>query len=279
VQSGVVPLRPLTVGEVLDAAVGLLRTHAKVFLGAGLLLAVVEQAVLLPLRTAAAAEPPFLLPYQDRLGQYWVMLAVGFGTEIAAITLLGGLTARTAAPALLGEQLADRAVIAPRGSRFGAVLSIAAVIGVLGLFAALACLVPWFAVYAVTGLIVPTLVIDRVGPLRAVSRGLGLAMRGGLRPCGVRLVGYVGWWAVRLALGIGSIALLKLALDDTNEGWLWVSAVIAWCGVNAVAYPALACLDAVLHLETRMRTEGLDIAVARSRATGRSAAAAVVVPR
>ena len=36
--------------------------------------------------------------------------------------------------------------------------------------------------------------------------------------------------------------------------------------MNSVAYPALACLDAVTHLDTRMRTEGLDIQLARTPA-------------
>lgn len=36
--------------------------------------------------------------------------------------------------------------------------------------------------------------------------------------------------------------------------------------MNTVAYPALACLDAVIHLDNRMRTEGLDIRLARSPA-------------
>jgi hypothetical protein len=39
--------------------------------------------------------------------------------------------------------------------------------------------------------------------------------------------------------------------------------------VNTVSYATLACLDAVLHLETRMRTEGLDIVAVRARQHGR----------
>jgi hypothetical protein len=39
---------------------------------------------------------------------------------------------------------------------------------------------------------------------------------------------------------------------------------LAYLLANALAYPMLACLDAVLHLEARMRTEGLDIALRRS---------------
>jgi hypothetical protein len=272
VQSGVLPLRPLTLGELLDAAVALLRGHARVFLAAGAVLAAAEQAVLYPLRAFATTRPPFFIPYGDRLAPYWLLLAVGFGLEISIIALLGGLTARAAGPALFGEQIPTRRLLAPGGSRLGGILLISGVAGLVGTIAALACLVPWFVVYAAVGLAVPALVIDRVGPVRAVTRSAALAVRGGLRAAGVRLTGYIAWWAVRLALGIGSIALLDLAVGGAEDATLWLVAGAAWAAVNAVAYPALACLDAVLHLETRMRTEGLDIALSRARVTGRTIA-------
>ena len=43
---------------------------------------------------------------------------------------------------------------------------------------------------------------------------------------------------------------------------------VAWGVVNTVAYAALACLDAALLVETRIRTEGLDIEIERERARG-----------
>ena len=39
--------------------------------------------------------------------------------------------------------------------------------------------------------------------------------------------------------------------------------------VDAVAYATLACIDAVLYLEVRMRVEGLDVAIGRLRRLGR----------
>jgi hypothetical protein len=102
-------------------------------------------------------------------------------------------------------------------------------------------------------------------------------VRGGLRAGGVRLAGYLGWWAVRLALGIGSIAVLELTVDPAEPQTMFLLAAVAWAAVNTLAYPALACLDAVLHLETRMRTEGLDIALGRARVAGRPSTAALAV--
>jgi hypothetical protein len=179
---------------------------------------------------------------------------------------------------MLGGRLTARQALAPRGSRFGAVVLIAALFGLLGALAATACAVPWFLVFSLVGLAVPALVIDRVGPGRAMWRSVVLSCRGGLRAAAVRFTGYLAWWAVRVALGIGTLAILDLFVPDLGEGTRWLVAGIAWAGVNAVAYPALACLDAVLHLETRMRTEGLDIALTRARANGRPPAATLVLP-
>ena len=57
---GVMPLRPLTLGELLDAAVVLLRERARTLLAVGLILSAAEQALLFPLRRPLAADPPFL---------------------------------------------------------------------------------------------------------------------------------------------------------------------------------------------------------------------------
>jgi hypothetical protein len=252
--------------------VALLRGHAKVLLAAGFVLAVIEQAVLYGLRVGTA-RPPYLLPYDDRLELYWLALSVGFATEIAIITALGGLASQAAGPALLGE----RARIRVRGGRFGPVALFALAAGVLGFLAAIACLLPWFLLYALIGLAVPALVIDRISPARAVWRSVVLSCRGGLRGAAVRIAGYVAWGAVRVALGIGTLALINLAVSTLDDGTRWLIAGVAWAVVNTVAYPVLACLDAVLHLETRIRTEGLDIELSRARATGRSPAASLVV--
>jgi hypothetical protein len=271
-------MRPLTLGELLDAAVALLRGQARALIGIGFVLAAVEQAVLYPLR-AVSAQPPFFVPYDDQLAIYWAAVALGFGTELFIITLLGGIAARAAGPAMLGAQLTTRQVLAPRGSRFGAVLLIAVLFGVLGAIAAAACVLPWFLVFPVVGLAVPALVIDRVGPGRAIWRSAVLSCRGVLRAAAVRFTGYLAWWAVRIALGIGTLALLDVFVSGgIGEGTQWLVAGAVWAGVNAVAYPAIACLDAVLHLETRMRTEGLDIALNRAYANGRSPAATLVLP-
>ena len=139
---------------------------------------------------------------------------------------------------------------------------IAAVAGVAMFAAALAGPL-WFIAYGLLGLAVPAVVLDRLGPGRALWRGAALACRAGLRAGAIRVLGYIAWLAVRVALGVGALAALD-ALQLGGAEWTAPMSALAWLLVNTVAYPTLACLDAVLHLETRMRTEGLDILLSRA---------------
>lgn len=257
--SDVLPLRPLTTGESLDAAVGLLRHHAPVLLVVGALLALGEQLLLGTLRDAAGAAPPAYLPTWNRLDLYWLLLATGAATEVTVIALLGGLTSRAAGAALLGNRMSARQLLDPRGGRFGAVALVAGSAGTIMFTAALAGPV-WFVAYAVLGLAVPALILDRVPVWQSLARSSVLACRGGLRAGLIRVLGYLILFAIRVGLGLGA-----LNLADTDAPWLGAAAILGWTVVNAVVYPTLACLDAVLHVETRMRTEGLDLRLRRGR--------------
>lgn len=308
------PLRPLTVGELLDAATNLLRRYAAQMLTAGLVLAVLEQLALYPLRLAAGVAPPWYSPpHIDRLGLYWLMLAAGLGTESVILTLLGGLAARAALGDLLGRAPGR---LVGKATRPVPLLALALLTGCAAFLGATAGMVPWLLWYLYTGLAAPTLVNDRrpprtgppapgapgpwaplahpataaryapLGPFAALGRAMALVGRSGLRPGGIRLLGYLAWWVIRLALGAGTWSLVTLFLHDnspfgadTVSGWAWLAGMATWTLVNALAYAALGCLDAVLHLDARMRVEGLDIALSRALRTNRPPEPALAVPR
>ncbi|PTA45068.1 hypothetical protein [Micromonospora sp. RP3T] len=262
--TAVLPCRPLTVGELLDAAVLLLRDQARVLLPLAVALALAEQAVLYPVRLLAGAHPPGWWPAGgESFGWYWLLLAAGAGTEAAIIALLGNPAARGGASALLGRRRAPSELL--HKARPGATLLAA---GAVGLAVGVAGLAgpAWFVAYGLLGLVVPVLVLDGVPTHRAPGRAIRLAGRVGGRAAAVRLLGYLGWWLVRVGIGLGvPYGLGLLDLFDVSA-WALPVAVVAQAAVNALAYPALACLDAVLHLETRIRTEGLDIRLSRAPA-------------
>jgi hypothetical protein len=261
----------MTLGELLDAAMALLRRRALPLLSAAAVLAVAEQAVLAPLRTAAHLSPPYYGPAEEHVTAWWTVVSVGFGIELLVITLLGSLAGAAAGPALLGRAVPHRELW--RRTRPVATVAVAVFLGVAGAAAAFTGFVGWIAVFGLFGMAAPALVVDRArNPL---GRSAGLAVRAGMRGVRVLLTAYATWFALRFALGAGW-AQLAAFVTGADPVFVWWLAPAAWALANTVAYAALACLGAVLLLDVRVRTEGLDIAISRTRSRGGDDAAPLV---
>ncbi len=289
-----VSLRPLTVGELLDAAFTLLRAHFLALLASGVVLAVLESALLYPLRLAGLASVTgYLAAPTHGFGWYWLVVAAGLGTESAAVTVLAGLAAQSVIPTLTGLPTGgtSRLHLSGRGARLGPLLLLALLVGVVGAAGALLLLLGWVLWWAYTGLAGPASTLDTrvvpaapapghrlrpLGPAGALRRSLVLVTRARFRPGAIRLLGYLAWYAIRLALGFGGVQALGLVLHDPAAR-TWITLAV-WVAVNAVAYPALGCLDAVTHLETRVRVEGLDIALSRAVRRGMPVEPVLAVP-
>ena len=193
------------------------------------------------------------------------------------LTLLGALAAAAAGPALLGHPLRHRELW--RRTRPLSTVGVALVLGVLAGIAVFAGFVPWLIVFGLSGLAAAVLVIDRpANPLSALWRAPRLALRGGGRGFWTLLCAYLTWFVIRFALGSGWVWVLA-RISGGEPGWLTRLSPAAWVLANAVAYAALACVAAVLLLETRIRTEGLDIAVGRARSRGEDDSAVLVYAR
>ncbi len=284
----VIPLRPLTLSELLDAALELLRRNALGLLPVSAALALVEQVALYPVRAVAVSSWRYsLFPAVEPLA-YLLLVAAGLGAEVAIIAVLGGLAARAAVPALVDGAAAPRWLLG-RDSRLGSLLVLATLLApvavaatILGLVPAnlpggsvvvawliwLAAFVPWSVWYLFTGLAAPAVVIEGRGPLSAVGRSFAMVVRGRLRPGLIRLLGYVAWFLVRQALAYGSLAAVRLFVHPSGPVWPAIVTIAVSTMVNSVAFAALGCLDAVLHLENRMRVEGLDLALSRGLRRG-----------
>src|SRR5689334_15558696 len=105
---GEFPLRPMTLGELLDAAMALLRRRALPLLCAAAVLAALEQLALAPLRRIAFLSPPYYGPAGEHVTAWWTVTSLGFGSELLIITLLGAYAAAAARPALLGRDVRHR---------------------------------------------------------------------------------------------------------------------------------------------------------------------------
>lgn len=254
-----VPLRPLTVGELLDAAAEVTRGAAPAVLPVAAVLAAAEQVLMIGLRQVffhGSVFPDVRLIF----GPAWFAIALGLGTEALIIALLSLIAGRAAASGAVGGSLRAGHLLSGRNLFGGFFL---AILAGLAVFAGSVIPLGWLVAYPLMGMATVALVVDGTGAARSWMRGIALSVRGGGRGAAIRILGYLSWLMARLAFGLGSVAGLQLlGIVPSGPVSPWLSAAFLFV-VNTIAYASLAGLDAVLLIETRIRTEGLDIALTR----------------
>jgi hypothetical protein len=271
--SPVLPLRPMTIGELLDAAAALLRSRWRSLLAMSLGLAFVEQVIMTTLR---------MLTIEDVLPKYhgdffgdgtllWLWITLGLTTEIIIISLLSGPATRVAVAAIRGEDTERLPLLTLDARQWSHTVAFASIFGLAGGVAAAACYLPWIAVYALFGLSVPALIADRLPPGRALWRSLRLFRQSGGRTAGIRMLAYGTWLLIRLTITCGAGLLVQSGYIDFSTvlfDYFLIVLGLAYLAANTAGYAMLACVDAVTHIETRVRVEGLDVVVTRMRARG-----------
>jgi hypothetical protein len=247
-------------GELLDTAVVLFRARALPLLMLAVPLQTIEQILLW---YAGASRLDAYAHFTD----WWRVIATLLGCETVIVGLLGAYAGVAAGPALLGLKVTHRAL-------FKRMRPLPVLITML--MPALAAgpgayfgLIGWAGVYGFFGLAGVALVIDRAGwPFGALGRSAALASRLAGRGFWARLRGFVIWLVIRVALVIGPITFLwRFGLAANGYFGAW-PVLMMWGLAGAVSGAVLACFDAVLLVDTRIRTEGLDIALRRALANG-----------
>lgn len=269
--SPVLPLRPLTIGELLDAAAALLRSRWRVLLAMSFALALVEQVAMTTLRMSTITEvrPKYWGDLFNDGTMLWVWITLGLTTEIFIITLLSAPATRTAVAAVKGEDPEQLGFWTLDGTRWAQATVFATILAVVGAIAAAACFLPWLVVFAIFGLSVPALIADGLSPGKSFFRSPQLLTRSGFRTAGIRLLSYFSWLLIRMAITCSAVLLIDYVdFSTVLFDYFLVMLGIGYLAVNTAGYAMMACVDAVTHIETRVRVEGLDVAVSRMRARG-----------
>lgn len=297
---GIIPLRPLGVGEVLDGAFAAIRRYPRATLGlaACVMLVVTVVQVLTEwylLSGIAPPDPGSTLSdagdYASRIGTAAVISVVI--TELATL-LLTGLVIAVIGEAVLGRPVSASDAWQRVRPQFWRLLGVsfltflilmaAAVPGivvivvaafadsvglaVLGVFLAV---IGGIYVWPMFALAPAALVLERQGVTRALGRSRALVKR--------------SWWRVffilLLALLIGSIisGIISLpfglagggltSIGDRTEEVQFTQLVISGVGgllASTVARPFSAGVAALLYIDRRMRAEALDLALTRAAA-------------
>jgi hypothetical protein len=296
---GVIPLRPLTVGEMLDGAVTAIRFNPRVMLGLSAIVAVVSQLVqvLIAYTVLARLEDfwlsdPATVATLDQQALYSLLgqsLAVLFLTALVsagAVLVLTGVLTAVVSRAVLGQRIEAGAAWAMVRPTLGRLVGVMLLIGA-GAFAAVVVAILPLLVNA-EGLAVLLLLVVMAGLVYALVR---LSLSGAvvvLERCGVRaalgrswaLVAGA-WWRTFGVLALSTIITAivgrifelpfgLLAGDSLTDGaghtqlWPLLMTTIGAIVGATFTWPFAAAVTVLLYVDRRIRREGLDLELARA---------------
>ncbi|WP_155993139.1 hypothetical protein [Nocardioides sp. URHA0020] len=296
---GAMPLRPLGLGDIYDAAFRIIRFNPKATVGSAVIVASVAMAIpvvvtavltlVLDLSDDASGDDADLLGIAAVYGT----TIIGSVLQYVGLIFVTGMIAQVTAAAAIGRRLSlGEAWAATRGSRWRLV-GLTLLVGLiwiveLGAYAAASVLVIWWAgswvapliwfvvtlpgVVAltwwlwirVTYLPVAALAIERIGILAAIGRGYRLTRRQFWRTFGIALLTVIVT-AVAAQIITVPFAILapvsSLAISDPGTAVLVLVVVNAIGTVLSTAFvaPFTAAVTSVQYLDQRMRKEAYDV--------------------
>ncbi len=300
---GIIPLKPLGLGDLLDGAIKHVRRNAGPVLGLSCAVNVAAAVPVLLLVIALVAGSLLSATRLTRVIDAGLLTTLlSFGGSGLACLLLTGVLAPAVAEATLGRRLDAATVWAQVRPRIWAVIGSQLVVtaALLGPWLVLAVLLALLA----QGSVPVLLLVGLLGGLAALLTGAwltprlifsgpaivleGHGLRAGLRRAW--LLSRRRYWAV---VGVGLLALLivtvvfwmvqlpqllifNLALDQlelapqTRDEAGSFAFTLANLGAAALVTPGMAGLFVLLYLDARMRLEGFDLVLQRT-ATERAA--------
>ncbi|MET9610265.1 hypothetical protein ABZZ17_35200 [Streptomyces sp. NPDC006512] len=298
---GVIPLRPLGLGEILDGAVSTLRGHWKTVLSVSLVLAALVQLGLLTVQRlmmdnlvmtpdeAATPEEAMRL-----LGDTLTTAVFNYYIQLLGLLLVTGLLAGVVSRAVLGQSstvAADlRAVrpLLPRLLALTAVLFLGAlaagvlpllpglltgnaVLMVLGIPVALTLLAWYFVTFVLAP---PALVLERGKVTDAFKRSAKLVKGSWWRIFGISALTWVITWITSLIIAVPFAVIAMIVSPGGFSGLLDGTSAQSWTFLIITAIGGLVSLTVtvpmqtgvtnLLYIDQRIRREALDLELARA---------------
>ncbi len=270
-QPGVVPLRPLAVGEILDGAFRTVRRQPRVTLGVAAVVTLVQLVV--SLLAAASTGGALISTVRVQGGLPFRSAFTGAGL----LSVLIGAAAGAVLTAMIAVIAADTVLGRPTGA--GAAwrrvrplvwrLLVIGVITTIGpLLGLLLLVVPGVFLWGAWALAVPAMVLERAGVAGSLRRSWRLAVPDWWRVWGTRALSALLAFLVSSLLSLPALFYGAFSLFRTEGRDVGVGSAIALTVTSSVASivvaPFVAAVLALLYVDRRMRAEGLDVTLARS---------------
>jgi hypothetical protein len=287
---GCVPLRPLTVGEILGGAYQAIKRNARTVLSLSAAAGVVQALVALVVRRYAnvhrdaivdRSDPAHPVVHWDQFGKLLrSMMGLSLlGSVVAAV--LTGMIVVVVTEDVVGRTASFELVWSKVRSRIWRLILLSLVVGfltVLGLVLGLALGIWLWGIWAVA---VPALIIENGGIAGALRRSHKLVRGTFWRVWGIRALGYAITFVVGAVFNavVGAIAsaatgdrptgLLGISGGSLSWGYLLITALGTAVLVTLTA-PFQASLDSLLYVDLRMRKENLAVELQQAAAAVRT---------
>jgi hypothetical protein len=253
-----VPLRPLTASDVLDGAIGVIKSAPRTVL-------TVAACVVVPLELVAS------WLQRDHLSESGLSGALSAATSTTSpaaditwttlvLFVLSGIVLSVVAGAiahLMSSWYADRNATAGDAlnasfSRLPALvvawLLVHAVegIGLAGIVLGAVFLMPLFVVVA------PVIVVEHLGPWRGLRRSMQLVRTRYSSVLGIAIL-------VAVVDGLLTIALTGIGTLFSFFQWGWIVEAVCSAGSSLITVPFVAAAATLMYFDLRVRSEGLDL--------------------
>ena len=231
-------LRVRSVSEIVDAAFSLYRRHAKQYITIAAI--ATAPSLIINLLLGGGVEP--ITP-----GDF-IRMVPGVIIGLVTFALVSAVIVRMGSDVYLGGDPDVAATLQRVLPRVPALLASIVLTMVMVTVAALFLLLPSFYVVAVVFATVPVIVVERLGPLAAISRSASLSKNIKLHILGTLVLVY----GVYFGLAIG-IPILTLLVGNP------VIQLVVQSLVGVVSAPILNLVVMVLYYDARIRAEGFDV--------------------
>jgi hypothetical protein len=263
-------LRPLGIGEILDAAIKIYRSRYKTLMKAvfvvvapvQLLTAVVRLSLPTSINMSATTTDPF--GDTTRTTDIDAAALIGTVAALLIIAMIGLIASQLATAtslkvvsnAYLGEEEDWRASLRFATSRLPSLIWLTLRIGLLAFFGFLACVVPGVYLYFAWAVAVPVLLLEDKRGRHATRRSRQL-VKG-------------RWWpvfaCVAIALLLASIVggafqgiLVGVLASTDSELLIAVATAIAAIASAVLVTPFSAAVNGIVYFDLRVRKEGFDL--------------------
>ena len=270
-------LRPRAIGEILDAAFKIYRSHFKLLVGLAAVVIVplgVLQLFLIQPQIdffLAAVDPTFADPNPDQTMQQ-AFSFLGSILGVAALAAAGQILVQAATVHAVSETYAGRSPVFGASIRRGGaaffVLVGAWLIALVPIFAGfLFCILPGIALVTMWSMTTQAIVVERTGPARSLSRSWNLVKSRFWPVLGAIALTYLITSVVQSIPGILAQAFIipqtlesiQTGVPTTPSGTAFVVTTLAGSLVSLFVYPYTATVYTILYYDLRIRKEAFDL--------------------